>query len=97
MGGHACSEARNIFSFLLFISPAGEPSARAETGLKGLKYYGTTASGGQPKQSRAIIYRTSPLHDPLAFFTRLLTLQWGPVDGTIAADTDYYPLGWGKG
>ena len=65
----------------------------AETNLKGLAYKGTTASGGDPKQYRPVIYRTSPLNDPLTFFARLLTLRWGPVDGTIAADTDYYPLG----
>ena len=68
----------------------------AETNLKGLRYYGTTASGAMPRQGREVIYRTSPLADPVTFVARLLTLQWSPVDYTIAADTEYYPLGWGN-
>ena len=65
----------------------------AETNLKGLTYRGTTASGREPKQYRPVIYRASPVSDPITFFARLLSLRWGPVEGTIAADASYYPLG----
>ena len=65
----------------------------AETDLAGLPYSGATASGKQPRAMRPPITRVNPLTDPIAFASRVLTLQWGPVDGSIAADTSVYPFG----
>ena len=64
----------------------------AETDLVGLRYAGTTATGAFPRQARPAITRHNPLADPLGFLKRLVTLRWAPVLGTVAADTDCYPL-----
>ncbi len=65
----------------------------AETHLAGLKYQGTTASGVQPRRALPAITRHNPLRDPVGFARRLLTLEWGPRAGTVAADTRVFPLG----
>lgn len=65
----------------------------AETHLAGLKYQGTTASGVQPRRALPAITRHNPLRDPAGFFRRLVTLEWGPRAGTVAADTRVFPLG----
>ena len=54
-------------------------------------YAGTTASGARPREARQGLHRA--LRTPAVFLRRLLTLQWLPVDGCIAADTDHYPFG----
>jgi hypothetical protein len=64
----------------------------AETNLVGLRYAGTTATGAFPKQAQPAITRHDPLRDPVGFLSRLVTLRWFPVAGTVAADTKYYPL-----
>jgi len=65
----------------------------AETNLKGLRYAGTTATGAIPRQARPAITRTNPFDDPVSFLARLCTFRWGPVLGSVAADTSCYPLG----
>lgn len=57
----------------------------AETHLKGLVYAGSTAAGVQPREARPGLLQA--WRTPATFLRRLVTLQWGSVDGTIAADT----------
>ena len=64
----------------------------AETNLVGLRYQGTTCTGAFPKQSRPAITRHNPLRDPVGFIVRLVTFKWAPQLGTIAADTNVFPL-----
>ena len=64
----------------------------AETNLVGLRYQGPTCTGAFPKQSRPAITRHNPLRDPVGFIVRLVTFKWAPQLGTIAADTNVFPL-----
>ena len=75
-----------------------------ETKLRGHVYAGTTASGSRPREPRAPLYQPAAWEKPVRAVGRLLSLQWGGVLGTIAADTDHHPFGtrmripdWGDG
>ena len=76
----------------------------AETKLAGLPYTGRTASGTVPRPPRPPLASTTAWEYPLVGVLRLLTLRWGALDGTVAADPAYYPFGtrvvvpgWGAG
>eukprot|EP00899_Mesostigma_viride_P016612 jgi/Mesvir1/24952/Mv16925-RA.1 len=75
-------------------------------GLSGKLYMGTTSTGAVPCEARPPILSLDSLSRPVQLLPRLL-LPWRlpAQEGTIAADTDYYPFGtrmyvpgygWGK-
>jgi len=72
---------------------------------KGEKYTGKTAGGHHLRAPQSFIFSPSSLKHPLQFSARLVRpWKWPSQRGTIAADTNYYPLGtkmivegWGKG
>uniref|UniRef100_A0A7S3BY41 3D domain-containing protein n=1 Tax=Prasinoderma singulare TaxID=676789 RepID=A0A7S3BY41_9VIRI len=65
----------------------------AETSLQGMPYTGHTATGDRPRSPRASLLSLKTLQTPWTIPLRLVTFQWGAVDGTIAADTDHHPFG----
>lgn len=77
----------------------------AETSLAGMPYTGHTATGDRPRTPRPGLLSIQSLRSPWTVPLRIVTFQWGAVDGTIAADTDHLPFGtrvfvpgygWGK-
>lgn len=66
----------------------------SETGSKGMRYEGTTARNTRPKTPRPpLMALETILQKPWTIPFRLLLLQWGRVDGTIAADTTHFAFG----
>ncbi|MCX7016228.1 MAG: 3D domain-containing protein [Candidatus Sumerlaeota bacterium] len=71
----------------------------------GNPYAGRTANGSKLHTVRSGLFSVDSLRRPWKIPLRLVWLPWFlPQDGTIAADTDYYPfgtrmkvLGWGTG
>jgi len=61
---------------------------------EGEPYSGRTASGTYPNEPRPGLFSLDSLKKPWMIPVRIL-LPWRilPDDGTIAADTDYYPFG----
>lgn len=61
----------------------------------GAPYSGLTASGTFPRQVQPGLLSLDSLRRPWLIPPRLLFFPWFflPEDGTIAADTDYYPFG----
>jgi hypothetical protein len=61
----------------------------------GMPYSGMTASGTKPREPQAGLLSLDSLHRPWLVPHRLLLFPWFflPEDGTIAADTSYYPFG----
>ena len=62
---------------------------------KGRYYTGQTASGTYPNEPEEGFFSMDSLHRPWMIPTRLILFPWYflPEDGTIAADTRYYPFG----
>lgn len=57
-------------------------------------YSGCTASGAEPVQYNPGLFSLDSLERPWMFPIRLIYPPWWlPRDGTIAADTKYYPFG----
>ncbi|MBN1515186.1 3D domain-containing protein [Candidatus Sumerlaeota bacterium] len=62
--------------------------------LKGRPYSGKTASGTWPRQYYPGLLSADSLKHPFRIPFRLIfPWRWLPHDGTIAADTRYYPFG----
>lgn len=72
---------------------------------EGEEYSGLTASGAEPRTPQPGLLSTDTVVHPWMFPIRLIfPWLWVPHDGTIAADTRYYPFGtrmyvagWGYG
>ena len=62
---------------------------------KGQPYSGLTASGTKPRQPRPGLVSVDSLLQPWMIPVRIVFFPWLllPRDGTIAADTRYYPFG----
>jgi len=62
---------------------------------KGSPYSGKTASGTYPEEPEEGLFSIDSIHRPWMIPVRLLFFPWYllPGDGTIAADTRYYPFG----
>jgi hypothetical protein len=60
----------------------------------GADYTGETASGEDPQEVSPGLFSTDSLKSPWKIpFRTVLPWLWLPEDGTIAADTEYYPFG----
>lgn len=70
---------------------------RYQTGgpSKGKTYSGLTANGTSPKEPNEGLFSLDSLKRPYMIPVRALLFPWYamPEDGTIAADTNYYPFG----
>jgi len=62
---------------------------------KGKPYTGRTASGAYPEEPEEGLFSTDSLKRPWMIPVRTVLFPWYflPKDGTIAADTKYYPFG----
>ncbi len=62
---------------------------------KGRKYTGRTASGEYPEEPDEGFFSMDTIQKPWMIPQRLILFPWYflPEDGTIAADTKYYPFG----
>lgn len=62
---------------------------------KGVPYSGLTASGTRPYEPQPGLFSTDSIQRPWMIPVRLILFPWYllPKDGTIAADTRYYPFG----
>ncbi len=62
---------------------------------KGKPYSGQTANGVFPREPEAGLLSMDSFYRPWMIPVRILLFPWKflPHDGTIAADTDYYPFG----
>lgn len=62
---------------------------------KGRPYSGLTASSISPQEPQPGLFSTDSLAHPWLIPHRLIFFPWFflPADGTIAADTNYYPFG----
>lgn len=62
---------------------------------EGAPYSGLTASGKSPVEPEEGLLSTDSLYHPWMIPVRLVLFPWYllPADGTIAADTRYYPFG----
>lgn len=63
--------------------------------MKGKPYHGLTASGTKPRQYRPGFFSFDSLKHPWMIPIRILFFPWlfFSQNGTIAADTKYYPFG----
>jgi len=61
----------------------------------GKPYSGLTANGSVPREPQAGLFSSDSLERPYMIPVRLILFPWYmfPEDGTIAADTRYYPFG----
>lgn len=59
----------------------------------GRPYSGLTARGTSPHEPAAGLFSWDTVERPWMLPLRLLPWSWFPEDGTIAADTRYYPFG----
>lgn len=85
--GKCCSWERGTFDFWnKYIS---------EGAYKGKPYSGLTASGTKPKVPHPGLFSLNSLTHPWMIPIRILFFPWLllPQDGTLAADTKYYPFG----
>ncbi len=62
---------------------------------KNRPYSGLTASGKKPREPQEGLFSTDSFYHPWKIPGRLLLFPWYfmPKDGSIAADTQYYPFG----
>lgn len=62
---------------------------------KGRSYSGLTASGTSPQEPQEGLFSTDSICRPWMIPVRIILFPWYflPHDGTIAADTKYYPFG----
>ena len=62
---------------------------------KGRSYTGLTASGTSPREPEAGLFSKDSIYRPWMIPVRIILFPWYllPRDGTIAADTEYYPFG----
>ncbi|PID75233.1 MAG: hypothetical protein CSA20_04735 [Deltaproteobacteria bacterium] len=62
---------------------------------RGRPYSGRTASGTYPREPSPGLFSTDSLYRPWMIVPRIIFLPWCliPHDGTIAADTKFYPFG----
>ena len=62
---------------------------------EGLPYSGNTASGSDPHEPKPGLFSSDSLYRPWMIPVRTILFPWYlvPQDGTIAADTKYYPFG----
>jgi len=62
---------------------------------QGRPYTGLTASGTKPREPEAGLFSMDSLYRPWMIPVRIILFPWYllPRDGTIAADTQYYPFG----
>ena len=62
---------------------------------KGRTYTGQTANGEYPEEPEEGFFSMDSLERPWMIPTRIILFPWYflPEDGTIAADTKYYPFG----
>jgi hypothetical protein len=59
----------------------------------GQPYSGLTAKGTTPRESAPGLFSMDTAERPWMIPFRLLPWSWFPEEGTIAADTRYYPFG----
>jgi hypothetical protein len=61
----------------------------------GQPYSGLTASGTVPREPQEGLFSMDSVHRPYMIPVRIILFPWYllPQDGTIAADTKYYPFG----
>jgi len=85
--GKCCSYERGTFFFWNKYISAG-PS-------KGKPYSGLTARGTQPKVPHPGLFSWDSVVHPWMIPIRIIFFPWLllPQDGTLAADTNYYPFG----
>ncbi len=62
---------------------------------KGRSYTGQTASGTEPQEPEEGLFSMDSIHRPWMIPVRTIFFPWYllPEEGTIAADTKYYPFG----
>ncbi len=66
----------------------------SEGSRKGATYSGKTASGTYPEEPEEGLFSSDSIRRPWMIPVRTLLFPWYlPEDGTIAADTRYYPFG----
>ncbi len=60
---------------------------------KGQPYSGLTASGTDPNEPQPGLFSADSFYNPWMIPVRILPWYFVPQDGTIAADTKFYPFG----
>jgi hypothetical protein len=90
--GQCCSWERGSWKFLKLDFWNRYVSAGPD---KGHKYTGLTASGTKPREPQPGLFSVDSLKRPWMIPVRIVFFPWLflPHDGTIAADTNYYPFG----
>ncbi|HID03617.1 MAG TPA: hypothetical protein EYP18_10480 [Desulfobacterales bacterium] len=87
-----CSWERGSWSFLKLDFWNRYVSAGKSAGRE---YTGQTANGSYPEEPEEGFFSMDSINRPWMIPTRLILFPWYflPEDGTIAADTQYYPFG----
>jgi hypothetical protein len=89
--GRCCSWERGSWSYLKLDFWNRYVSAGK---AKGREYSGQTARGTEPVEPQPGLFSTDSLTHPWMIpFRTVFPWLWAPEDGTIAADTRYYPFG----
>ncbi|MCP3922805.1 MAG: hypothetical protein GY714_09495 [Desulfobacterales bacterium] len=90
--GECCGWERGSWKFLKLDFWNRYISSGAQ---EGLEYSGNTASGKKPKEQCPGLFSVDSLKRPWMIPVRLILFPWYllPEDGSIAADTKYYPFG----
>ncbi|MBM9615996.1 3D domain-containing protein [Desulfobulbus rhabdoformis] len=88
--GQCCSWERGSWSYLKLDFWNRYVSAGPDAGRP---YYGQTAMGTEPREPQEGLFSWDTLSHPWMVPFRILPWSWFSEDGTIAADTKYYPFG----
>ena len=89
--GHCCSWERGSWTYLKLDFWNKYVNAGA---AKGVPYSGLTASGTEPEEPVPGLFSTDSLTNPWMIPVRaVFPWLWFQQDGTLAADTKYYPFG----
>lgn len=85
-----CSWQRGSWSYLKLDFWNRYVSAGSRAGQP---YSGLTAQGTHPRESAPGLFSLDSAQRPWMIPLRLLPWSWFPQEGTLAADTQYYPFG----
>ncbi len=87
-----CSWERGSWSYLKLDFWNRYVSKGSQTGTP---YSGLTASGSEPREPQEGLFSMDSLYNPLMIPVKTILFPWylASQDGTIAADTRYYPFG----
>ena len=88
--GQCCSWERGSWTYLKLDFWNRYVSAGSDTGRP---YTGHTAMGTEPREPQQGFFSWDTVFRPWMVPVRILTWSWFDEDGTIAADTQYYPFG----